>query len=129
MPCVAFLTRPPPHAGELPFDLRTVTFVTSMSWGSSPNAAGVDRRATLVAHAPGLKLAPSALTWLTAIAGPRYNPATRQLRIAADAHATGAGNKRAALETLVSLVKEASRLGAKHGALPAPRRMPKYSHV
>lgn len=119
-----------PAAGTpLPLDLRGVTFVSSLSWSTVPNGASVDRRAAAIARPSALGLPPAALSWLLAIAGPRYDAKKQRLRVSSDAHATAARNRRAVLETLVALAVEARRLAGKHGALPVPRTMPKYSHT
>ena len=106
-----------------------MTFVSSLSWSTSPNGAAVDRRAAAVSRPAALGLPRAALSWLLAIAGPRYDAKKQRLRVASDAHSTAARNRRAVLETLVALAAEARRLADKHGALPTPRAMPKYSHT
>lgn len=82
-----------------------------------------------MAKAAGLGLDQATLSWLVAIAGPRYDAASGQLKLSSEFHPTGAANKRAVLETMVALVQEAKGLGDKHGALPTKKVMPKYAHA
>ncbi len=98
-----------------------------MTWNASPGERGIDRKATAVVDVRRLGLDTAAASYLRLIAGPRHDARCDLLRFSSDSHESATANKRALVEKLVKLTREATRLAAQHGPLKRVKQTQPYA--